>query len=319
MGLCDCGCGNSAKKDNQFIAGHNFRVLPLEKRLMARKKAVVGIKKSWLDPIVREKRIKGIKLNKNSPEGRESNRRAAKISAAKTRGIKRNPEIGKKISKIIKKLWQDKEYYEKMLNIRKIQWTPEVRAKMSRSATIRMNRPDEKLKNSDRMRKRFENPKFRLNHSLKISKAISAGRCGWHKCKRGYFLRNDGSVIYLASSYEFRIAVVLDCLDYVWEKCRDRIVFKDTEENWRVYTPDFKVFIHENQFVYLEAKGFVDLITFNRFNNIILHSNAPIYLLFEKDIKQLELIEDTEVIDFSKFQTIEDFVNSNYEKFWSYK
>ena len=110
------------------------------------------------------------------------------------------------------------------------------------------------------------------------------------------------------------MAVVLDNTVNCWEKCWDRITYTDMEGYRHVYTPDFKIFLSDGSVIYLETKGFINLSVFNRFNDI-QHADKRIYLIFLSDLEYLERT-DVDEIDFTKFSTMEQYVQSNYEHFW---
>ncbi|MFA5300828.1 MAG: hypothetical protein WC389_21770 [Lutibacter sp.] len=170
------------------------------------------------------------------------------------------------------------------------------------------------IKQSDSLKRKYqEDNEFRLANSLRVSKAIGEGKCGNPKVKRGYYLTKDNRIIYLSSSFEKIMVEILDESLYSWSKCKDIILYKDIFGDIHSYTPDFKVFLNELEFVYVETKGYVDKKCYNKFNDVNLYTNIPIYLIFEKDLKYLNGTYG--IFDITQFQTIDNFVRENYEQY----
>lgn len=74
-----------------------------------------------------------------------------------------------------------------------------------------------------------------------LSKIAKANGLGGHTSKRKlYFKKNDGTEVYLQSSYEIKFAEILEELNIIWERPTPLIWIDDNGKDHRYY-PDFKV------------------------------------------------------------------------------
>lgn len=74
-----------------------------------------------------------------------------------------------------------------------------------------------------------------------LSKIAKANGLGGHTSKRKlYFKKNDGTEVYLQSSYEIKFAEILEELNIIWERPAPLIWIDDEGKDHRYY-PDFKI------------------------------------------------------------------------------
>jgi hypothetical protein len=83
-------------------------------------------------------------------------------------------------------------------------------------------------------------------------KNVYGGRTKWYKYRD----------IKVQGTYELRTCHILDCMKnkleiYDWEYTNDRIKYTDINGKNRSYLLDFKIHENENDFYYLETKGYV--------------------------------------------------------------
>lgn len=93
-----------------------------------------------------------------------------------------------------------------------------------------------------------------LDHEIrreKMSKLAKERKLGGHTSKRKmYYKMKDGSEVYLQSSYEIRLAELLDKLNIKWERPNPFMWIDDDGIDHRYY-PDFKI----NSDLYIDTKN----------------------------------------------------------------
>ena len=96
----------------------------------------------------------------------------------------------------------------------------------------------------------------KLSESVKNSylngKRVYGGKTKWYQYKN----------IKVQGSFELRTCIILDKLKennliYDWDYTGDRITYLEKDGSSHTYLLDFKVFINEKDFYYLESKGYV--------------------------------------------------------------
>ncbi len=179
--------------------------------------------------------------------------------------------------------------------------------------------PEEKQKRAEPVLTYFkEHPEARKEHS-KLMKAcnpsmrpdvaakISDSMVEWHKNNVNpvgtgsmpgrFFIRKDGRQLWLRSSYEFRIASILEELRLTWQYEPFAFPLESLHTSYRpdIYLPDNNIWI--------EIKGYLSWSSKQKlieFNNI--YPNEKLLLVYIRQIEEIEeLIIKKEVIDIQDY------------------
>jgi hypothetical protein len=254
-------------------------------------------KELWRDPVWRDKVTKSITIANNRPEV---------IMAKSKRGkeLAKDPEIIRKNSESHILLWQDPEWRRKSIESHN---KPEVLSRIGKASKERWlninwreqqiekirianNTPETKEKHSIIATELWKNKEFRDIHvrsttlqweNEKYRKRMTGinspmyGRvapCGSNGYNGSYYTPLHGNDIYLRSSYEVRVAIILDKLGINWNYECMTFYLPDIQTS---YHPDFYLLDYD---IYWEVKGWLDLknelkmITFfNSYKNINLN------------------------------------------------
>lgn len=305
--LCECGCGNIVKKGNRFIVGHNQTGKKLSKEHV--EKLSTLNKESWKDPLIKEKRISNIKKAKNTPEGKQKILKAGKLGGEIIKKKWENDKIfsdhmTEECRKGGFKAWNNEDTKQHLLEVRKIQWTPLARNKMSISSKKRWENPEEREKDRLRSIERFKKPGVKEHQSKVISQAHIDGKLNNHgKFKTGYIQTETCGEVFHQSSYEKRFILILEYFfKNDWKRCDLKFKYFDGE-SFRYYVPDY---IINSKNVFFEVKGWFKTEDKIKVEDSSRRNNIRIYLIFEEDLKFLEdLIKNqTKEFPFNKIQLI---------------
>ena len=125
----------------------------------------------------------------------------------------------------------------------------------------------------------------KISNALKGDKSPRYGKLpskGYNRGKGGYFIKNNGSKIWLRSTYEIRVANMLDILGLDWEyesTCFDL-------NKICTYRPDFYI---KDIDVWWEVKGWMDDATRKKMNLFFeCYPNINLRVLWNADINELE-------------------------------
>ena len=113
-------------------------------------------------------------------------------------------------------------------------------------------------------------------HNLHIAEGVID-----HPCGRGqWYISKNNKKIWLRSSYEVRVADILDNLNFNWSYETERF-----EIGNKFYVPDFYI----NNSVLWEVKGYMDDISKEKLSTFSkLYPNEKIRIIYLDDIKKLE-------------------------------
>jgi hypothetical protein len=134
-------------------------------------------------------------------------------------------------------------------------------------------------------------------HTLEHNQHISQGIAKYPKGNAQWYMKKDGTNIWLRSSYEVRIATVLDKLDINWQY--EPKSFKIDDH--RCYRPDFLL----NDNIWWEAKGYMYEDSKYKLSKFIeLYPEEFIKVMFKEDIEELENMSNFgDIIDFKVIGT----------------
>jgi hypothetical protein len=164
---------------------------------------------------------------------------------------KHNEETKKKLSEISKRMWSNKDHY--------------------------VNSDEMKQKRSDVMSK---------------SQALGKVRSGYSRGKMGTYNIN-GRDIFFRSLWEANFALYLDKLKDEneikdWDFEKDVFWFDKIKRGVRSYKPDFKIFMHDDSFYYIEVKGYMDSKSKTKLKRMrIYYPEIKLELVDQKKYKQL--------------------------------
>jgi len=132
---------------------------------------------------------------------------------------------------------------------------------------------------------RFDIPRDKNSEAMKIrwSKGYYSGLPRYSLCHAGWYVRENGTKVWLRSSYERRVATKLDelCIDWLYE-CKCFII----DETKTTYTPDF--YLPDLDIIW-EVKGWVDENTSTKMNKFFrMYPNEHLKMVYLSDIEQLE-------------------------------
>lgn len=214
---------------------------------------------------------------------------------SETRSGENNPNFGKHLSEETKKKISDSHKNEKNFFYKK-HHTEETKRKISESHSGKNNpfygrkhSEETKIKISEggkgrevsfeTRQKLSENRKhYLLDHPTSLIKNIrSNGK--WYN-------RLDGSEIWLRSSYEVRVAIMLDKLNTTWIYEPEAFIINDNKTTYRpdFYLPDLDV--------WWEIKGWMDDNSRYKINSFInKYPDRIMRILKEDEIKKLELLD----------------------------
>lgn len=92
----------------------------------------------------------------------------------------------------------------------------------------------------EKMRLLTQGRKLSDDHKRKISEAAKRNGFGGHTSKKALYYNNNGVDVYLQSSYEVKLAKLLDEHSLIWERPQP-LLWVDSEGKEHRYYPDFKV------------------------------------------------------------------------------
>lgn len=296
---CQCGCGELANPGKKFIIGHNKRGCKISED--HRQKIIEWNKNSWKDENKRYERIQKIKNSLNKIETKEKLKIAGSLGAEAVRKkSQENEEFKLKIIENCRRAaiigWSgDKR--EHMLEVRKKQWTDEVRRKMSISTKKRFENINERRKNSQNKLKYFSEIKNRKNQSEVICKAYIEGRFGESKKYRSENIIIGDNKIFVQSSYEKRFCFILEYFfQNNWSRCLHYFPYIDIQGNHRNTIPDFQL-LTENSFVF-EVKGYLSQEDLYKIYSCCEINNLSYYIVFEEDLNMMEELINNKIQNF---------------------
>lgn len=109
-----------------------------------------------------------------------------------------------------------------------------------------------------------------------------SGRCKYIT----YTSTVSGCTFLLQGSYELRFAKILDKLNCLWEKTKDRFPYT-YQGKARTYNPDFKVVRSGDRICYYETKGYIDDIALVKFK-LMQDSKIPFIVVDKKKLQHYE-------------------------------
>lgn len=134
---------------------------------------------------------------------------------------------------------------------------------------------------------KFDIPRTKNSEAMKIrwSKGYYSGLPRYSLCHAGWYIRENGTKVWLRSSYERRVATKLDelCIEWLYEsKC---FVIDETKTT---YTPDF--YLPDLDIIW-EVKGWLDENTSTKMNKFFrMYPNEHLRMVYLSDIEKLEQI-----------------------------
>lgn len=176
--------------------------------------------------------------------------------------------------------------------------TPETCIKLSESHKGKHPTAETRVKLSE-SRRGSKHPFYGKHHTeetcAKISNALKGNKSplygkppakGYNRGKGDYFIRNDGSKIWLRSTYEIRVAHMLDSLGLDWEyesRCFEL-------NKICTYRPDFYV---KDIDAWWEVKGWMDDATRKKMNLFFeCYPDINLRVLWTDDINELESLHN---------------------------
>lgn len=191
-----------------------------------------------------------------------------------------NPEVKAKLSDAANKWWSDPCNKQKFIEILN---DPAVKEHKSISTKKQWENKDIRKRRSEAISKYWSIDSNRLSHSGINSKLYGiAPPIGSGVGNGSYYFKQDGSRIWLRSTYEVRMAKALDYLSIPWE-------YESKSFNLStigIYHPDFWL---PDRDMWLEVKGYMrpeaqlKLVVFHE-----MYRNIDLRILYDKDISKLE-------------------------------
>lgn len=125
----------------------------------------------------------------------------------------------------------------------------------------------------------------RISRTAKLNGKMGGYRPGSGVGKKTWYTSPIAGHVHLQSTYELRVAQLLDSMKMIWQRNTERFPFTWNEKS-TYYIPDFVV-MHANQRIFLKTKGFVtekDKAKWNAFPH-------KLRVLMLQDIERLERLE----------------------------
>lgn len=175
-------------------------------------------------------------------------------------------------------------------------WNAEVRKKMS---DAKKGKPGNRkgIKHSDETKQKISESKkgsipwnkglktgpHTKEHNLHIAESVID-----HPCGRGqWYIRSDNAMIWLRSSYEIRIAKILEDFNIEWSYETKRF-----ELGNKIYVPDFYI----NNSILWEVKGYMDDISKEKLLKFSeLYPDENIRIIYLEDIEKLEYFSNNNI------------------------
>lgn len=275
------------------------------------------------DPDFRAKRSKIMLEVMNRPEVKEKQKEASNREDVKrkrsesAKKVQNRPDIAEKRNAMVRsKEFRDMLRQNMMGDKNPVNRFPELRkanAERLRSPEIRekalegLRRPEVRKKISD-SKKGDKNPMKRPENRKKISNRPAHPKSGFGK--GSYYQRNDGSLTWLRSTYETRVAIILDQRGIEWMY---EVPITINDQTWH---PDFYL---PQQNMFIEVKGYLLESSYNKMKSFSeFYQDERLLVVEEDDIKNLEDGKSFEVIgtelseyirrQASRFNTYEELI-----------
>lgn len=137
---------------------------------------------------------------------------------------------------------------------------------------------DAKLILSEKAKNRKHTDKTKLKMSKNAKERGFGGHTSKHKL---YFEKNDGSVVYLQSSYEIEFAVILEKLNIEWSR-PDPVNWIDDRGVSHRYYPDFKVGC-----IYLDTKNdYLAKLDARKIELVKMQNNIDLRIVLKSEITE---------------------------------
>lgn len=200
--------------------------------------------------------------------------------------VKRN-EINKKLSEKIKNLWEDGKYdSSRKKGITKI---PRECVGCGSIFNIESWRPTKycglecAYKHKERRQKLSETTKKKY----KEGKKVYGGKTKWFEVK------TSNGIVKVQGTYEVRTCKILDKWKDVgkiknWEYTNDRVSYTGSDGDDKTYLLDFKIFLDDESFYYIEVKGWERENDKLKWGSVI-ENGYNLEIWFIDDIKKYEM------------------------------
>lgn len=125
----------------------------------------------------------------------------------------------------------------------------------------------------------------RISATSKLNKRSGGYRPGSGVGVKSWYDSPIAGAVHLQSSYELRLAKILDFMKLNWRRNLTKFPF-DWNGEIKHYIPDFFV-LYENQTIFIEVKGYVTEKDIEKWRSF----KGKLHILKLKDIEQLEMIQ----------------------------
>lgn len=263
-------------------------------------------KKRWQDPVWREKMMNSLTIANSRPEVKKARSETGKRLAKDPEFIRKNseshillwqdpewrkksieahnkPDVISRIGKASKERWEDPKWREiQIQKLHDVHNTPKAKERHSIVAKELWKSYDFWKKHSDFTKKQWKDPLIRDSRTGRNSPNFgrvpsinsSYGQSEWFECC-------DGRIIFLRSSYEARIANILDQIDVSWSYEESTYDLLNS-----TYHPDF--LIKDNGIIW-EVKGYLSASARSKIDKFIhIYPDLDFRIIWLPDIVFME-------------------------------